>query len=524
MIQPMHPAGRATRRVQRLLARTGRGPLTPAWRALYVAVARLAGRHLAGGTRHASVYVRGSTLSTDLVPGVSDVDLVILLDGGTADAAAVHRRRERLARHVPVLAQLVDRPRTYRVEELDRLLGRTAYTWRIGDEAGGASPEADLSAGIDRDRMLERPGLYDTTGDWRLLAGRERRPAERPRTPGEQAIAAWLELVYYWKRAFGLVADPSPAHAAALCVKLVSEPARIALWLEHGERVSSRIAALEEARRLLPDHASAVSHLADVQSRLHSMPMPPIRPALVLLARLSELIAASLGRRAADGTSVRLVGSQPPPRVPLCDWRAVVRPDDPGGSFRVEPGDPGDAAAVRLALERDADDERTALAGDGILVLPSGERARAAMRAVASRVTDPVSFALLDGAEHAVFPDAEGWSAEDWAERAVEAHRLRLAGGSSPGLTTLVGAARAAVLHESIATGDATLAVTPTAALELLAELAPHGRDSALLVAAALEEGREPDDAARAGLEATLRRLPALTPRPRADRPAAVAR
>jgi hypothetical protein len=510
--------------VQRLLARTGRGPLGYAWSAVYAIVARLAGRYLAGGTEHASVYVRGSARSADLVPGVSDIDLVILLDGGTADPASVQRRRERLARRVPVFAQLVDRPLACRVDELRRLLGHSAYTWRAGDHVGEAPPHGDRSAGIDRDRLLERPGLYDTTGGWRLVAGRERRPVEQPRTPGEQALAAWLELVFYWKRAFGVVSDPSPAHAAALCVKLVSEPARIAVWLEHGGRVASRIEALDAARALLPGHEPALSQLVDVQRGLHSMPPPPLRPALMLLARLSELIAGSLDRRAAAGTSVRLVGSEPPPGVPLCDWRAVVRPDDRGGSFRVEPGEPGDVAAVRRALEQDGDHCRPALAGDGILVFPSAERARAAMRAVSCRVTDPVSFALLDGAERAVFPAAEGWSAGDWAERGVEAHRLRLAGASRLDLATLIGAARAALLQESIAEGDATLAVTTTAALELLAGRAPHGREAALRGAEALAAGREPDDATRSRLEATVRQLPAFTFRPRGDRPAAVVR
>ena len=107
----MRPVGRTTLFAQRVLVRTGRGPFRSLWAAAYLIVAALVGRHLAGGTRHASVYLRGSVGSPDFLPAVSDLDLAIVLDDAAGPTSRPHDRLHRLERWLPGLAHAVDKPR-----------------------------------------------------------------------------------------------------------------------------------------------------------------------------------------------------------------------------------------------------------------------------------------------------------------------------------------------------------------------------------------------------------------------------
>ena len=90
-----------------------------------------------------------------------------------------------------------------------------------------------------------------------------------------------------------------------------------------------------------------------------------------------------------------------------------------------------------------------------------------------SRTTDPVSFALLDGAPAARFPRVRGWSAADLAERALSEHRAWLRTRRVPArpwmppppasqpLALLLTAARAALFAQSVARGEPELIVEP---------------------------------------------------------------
>jgi hypothetical protein len=107
------------------------------------------------------------------------------------------------------------------------------------------------------------------------------------------------------------------------------------------------------------------------------------------------------------------------------------------------------------------------------MILPA-PRSRTELRAVKSPVTDPVSFALADGAAVARFPDVHGWSARDTAQRAVAEHAawLRAAPAPVPGtepgefagsvLARLLTAARAGLFLESIENRAPELPVTVT--------------------------------------------------------------
>src|SRR5205085_9213161 len=108
---------------------------------------------------------------------------------------------------------------------------------------------------------------------------------------------------------------------------------------------------------------------------------------------------------------------------PLADWRTVVWPSIPYETFVPVAGDPTEPDVVREAIAPEIGLFRALRLGP-LLVLPT--LTRGALRAVQCPLTDPVSFALLDGRETAAFPAAPGWSAHDWARRAVDEHRAWL--------------------------------------------------------------------------------------------------
>ena len=80
-------------------------------------------------------------------------------------------------------------------------------------------------------------------------------------------MAAWLEIQRWWREAFPLCVRPEHPLAADICVKLVAEPARVWLWLEHGERVDDRHTALVRAAELLPEEAPGLHALAEMRAR-----------------------------------------------------------------------------------------------------------------------------------------------------------------------------------------------------------------------------------------------------------------
>ena len=78
----------------------------------------------------------------------------------------------------------------------------------------------------------------------------------------------------------------------------------------------------------------------------------------------------------------------------------------------------------------EATGRRIAIQAPDLLLFPSADLAskpfpRGNLRCAQCAATDPVSFALLDGRAIARFPLVPGWSAADWARRAVAEQRAR---------------------------------------------------------------------------------------------------
>jgi hypothetical protein len=214
----------------------------------------------------------------------------------------------------------------------------------------------------------------------------------------------------------------------------------------------------------------------ELERALPSCPEPPLGAALASLTRQSTLIAVLMddAARAAGERTVRLVGAEARP-FPLLDWRALVAPAPAAERFDVVDGHPADAGALaRLTLT--AEEPAPVLHAGPLMVRPTLEPGRAKLRAVQCAATDPVSFALVGGRAEARFPQAAGWSASDWARRAVDEHRVWLECGNSARLNghgwlgalsvtpdRMVAAARAALLLESVERGEPELMLSADA-------------------------------------------------------------
>jgi hypothetical protein len=206
-----------------------------------------------------------------------------------------------------------------------------------------------------------------------------------------------------------------------------------------------------------------------------------------------------------------------PSLLPLVDWRALAMPPPPDEVFALVPGDPSDPATVRLAALRMSAGRYAAFRPDGLLLFPA--RVSALLRTIQCAATDPVSFAVVERSAVAEFPEVAGWSARDWARRAVAEHRAWLESRvEGPGdrvqeLGKTLTAARAALFRASLDDGEPELALSLAAVAERLAAHDTGAR-------AVAEEAVDAYRAARRGgvpvaartfdeLAETVRRLPA---------------
>lgn len=464
--------------VHRVLLRTARTPLARLWALAYRLTARAYAAYLLRGER-GSAYLRGSIGTADWLPGLADVDLAVVLDGdpagpGIAPVRAA-ARWQALRRRVPAADLVLDYPLLLARDQLDWLAGRSALT--PDGDAGFAGPRHS----DDAVRLLERPGLYGTTDGWRPLA-RRGRPLPAPgRERAEELAAGWLELVYWWQWAIGACVDPVGPRTASLCVKLVCEPARVWLWLAHGERAGDRVEVLQRALRRLPEEEAGLRLALRLQASLPDSPPPPLPEVLPVLIRFTQRIAAILAAEAGESTAVRLAGDdltlphgrrlgpRPAELRPLTDWRTVVLAPAPDDAFGPAPGDLADPTAVAAAARSQDYGPWPAMRRGDLMALPAASRWRTRLRAVHTPVTAPALFAVAEGRDVARFPALPGWSARDTAARAATEHAVALhANPARDGadLGRVLAAARAALFRED----PGELALTVGEAARRLAE------------------------------------------------------
>lgn len=531
--------------VRRGMVRTGDGRLRSIWRAAYRAVARGVSAYLRAGRRGASVYAIGSLGGPDAVYGISDIDLTVVVPTGPGRPGeardAVNRRWERLCRMAPSLRQLVF-VAVYEEHELRRAANGSpclrSARWTSGARA--AQPLFRPGPFVDPAEVACRPILEPPASAWRLLAGQRRLPATREPDAHQRGMIAWLELQHWWRYAFGVAARPDGPRTAYLCVKLASEPARIWLWLVHGERVSSRRQALARGGKVLPEERPFFERALALYGALAQSPNPPLVEMLEGFFRLTRRIADRLAAEveAAGVQEVRLTWGQDdelvaapsaldpldallgarPRLLPLVDWRALVWPSAPDEAFAPVPGHPTDLTTLGAAAVAGRAGPYAALRDGDLFVLPAPLKRRTLLRAVQSPVTDPLSFALLDGAPVARVSRAPGWSIHDTAIRATAEHRAWLEAGGATGDATvdalglLFTAARVGLLLESLESGQPELALTVAAVAESLGasgRVARSVADSSYEAYRACRSGGSPLASVMADLRKCVMALPA---------------
>jgi hypothetical protein len=503
----------------RLMLRTANTPLNAVWALTYRSVMRTAVAWLRRRHREASIYLKGSFASGEEVYGISDVDLVVVLprDGTRqgSDQLSAREGWKKLCRRFPLFGFVIQHCWFYEEDDLRESLSASCLTYGLASNDDGEANDRAAYLGPrplhDHMGLQALPSLYSARDEWRHLAGTDRLPAIGPADSQSRRLAAWLHLQYWWRYAFQACADPTRDHVPLLCVKLLAEPVRLWLWVEHGERVATREAALRRGMAELPEERAALQLGLDLLKALPRSPHPPLPEAIAALLRNTERLAMQMSAAAdsAGYVDVRLRGCEELESgvlLPLADWRARAVPRVPDEMMRLIQTNTVDPAF--LASTAHADDAGTvpAFRYNSMLVMPTTNPERGMLRAVQCQPTDPVSMALADGHNVARFPELAGWSALHCARRAVAEHRAWLASDgwvypshgwvgvqSAPNkermrtLCLLFTAARAALFLESIVEGEPELALSVAGVAERLVARDPRCSD---VVYSALDDFR----------------------------------
>jgi hypothetical protein len=486
--------------IRMAFARGRHGVLGACWRILGRIGVFVASVVLRTRDRGVSLYVRGSTAQGDLLPGMSDVDLVALAPDGEVERT--RRRWKTACRFVP-LDRLVS-VGVWRTPDLEASARATALTYRASNEHAPTSAMAPA---------LVRPDLYGAGIGWQLASGRDVRPQDVTWDEGERAIIAWGELQHWWRFVFKTALRERVMDRLNYpWLKVIVEHARVLLWLDHSIVARSRREVLERAVRIWPDDdvVRRAQRNWDTGASPVSIDVPEV---LTWALSKVEQVADRLTEDSPDGgaRTVKLAGAHDV--LPLADWhaRALARPFDE--RLVPTPGDPTDLDFLAQCV-RDADEVRQpAIEYDGLLLLPSAVYGRAVYRAIQCPVSDPVSFALLRGEHTAAFPGSRGWSAPDGARRAVEEHALWLSSSASPSLRTLgrmLNAVRAASFASSLESSSPTLPLSRMAVAENPPEGISTAEDAFAGYAVSLRDGTAVPHALVDELRDELLRLPAF--------------
>jgi hypothetical protein len=459
--------------------------------------------------RHAerTVYVAGSFASREPLYGVSDLDLIVVTPTSPGSAPGAERDLARARwRQLSNRLRIPKGPLQVVAHEQGALAAAaadTTYTYGLGRPIG-TEPALYHGAGTiwrtGGGGLFHGPGPFGAAAPWRRLAGPERRPAKRALAEAERPLVAWLSLQSWWRRAFDACLDPGAPHISYLCVKLTAESLRLLRWLETGELVEGRTTPLRLTARTDPRFEAPARRALDLYRALPESPPAPLARGLQDFVELSNAVAEAVNEAAfaAGSTRVLLSGAGEeligPSRagcdglLPLADWRALCYWFPPDEALMPLTGDPASPDDVADAARMDDGHRCPALVHESILVQPTTARhARGLLRAAQCAASDPVSLALLGGAESAAFPQLAGWSVEDWARRACAEHRAWLLDREASGeaeapdgsLAKLLSAARAALLLRSVMEGSPRLPLTASATVDALADAAPQASATA---------------------------------------------
>ena len=522
--------------LSRMMLRTSGTPLRVVWGLAYSSVMRAAVAILRREYREASIYLKGSFASGEEVYGISDFDLVVVLPADdVAQGSTQLTAREywkQLRRRFPLFGLVVQHCWFYEEDDLRESLSDSCFTHGLALDDDNDSDDRAVFLGpnplYDHMSLQTHPSLYGPRNEWRNLGRMDRLPRTLPRDPQSRRLTGWLDLQYWWRYAFQACVEPTRDHVPLLCVKLLAEPMRLWLWVERGEQVATREAALRRGLTELPEEREIFELGLSLLKALPNSPRPPLPEVIAALLRQTERLAAHMSTEAdeAGWVDVKLTGceqlhvtrevgermhalqarGESVDLLPLADWRARAVPALPDESMILAQATEVSPALLAAMANADHGDAISALRYNSMLVMPTLNSERGTLRAVQCQASDPVSIALADGQQIARFPELAGWSALHCARRAIAEHRgwLTAAGWSYPPhgwvgvqsakssphtrtMGLLFSAARAALFIESIDEGRPELAVTIAGVAERLIS-----RDSSCsnVVSSALEEYR----------------------------------
>lgn len=461
-----------------LMLKTSGTPLLKVWSSIHDLVVSGVCRYLARRAPGCSVYARGSYATGEHIPGLSDVDLIAAVPTGV-EPEGVRKSFRRLCRLVPLLRRLVSLA-VYRQEDLDRLQRATILTYGVDLPTDTppreraiylVSPWLDDEAGI-----RARPGLDGPRAGWKLLHGGADPAPLRP--TNEEPIAAWLELQRVWHSLFGISLNQNGRMTPYVCAKAVAESTRIWLRVKHARSIERRADALEALVQEMPEEMTALQALRLLRDPSATGGAPRIDEALAFVTRFSERIAEHLRAEvfSAGTTQVELVSEKAPSGagLPLCDWRALVVPfklDETFSPQRPSRDLTSDIAASSRAF---VPGHYRTLQIRELLVTPASRWVDTLLRSIHFSASDPVTWALTRGDAVASFPNVAGWSAIDWATRAVAEHASWLSTWTdrrsetcTPRILerTMTGL-RAGLFHQSVVAGRPLLPVSLRAVVD----------------------------------------------------------
>ncbi len=258
--------------LQRFALRTQFFPFTAGYRILYWAAIRLCRRRLGGLPGVVCVYLRRGMASGRPVYGLSDIDLLVMVDSENRkrDAARVRNRYESLRRAIPMLGD--GELAVYHPEEFRELYAHSPF-YRQRFDAGRR--------------------------EWRRLWGRDVFDYLPPEDAG--AGEERFELLSSWRYLSRelLPDDGQPAYLRRyIAYKMTADAAKAWLAVSGRGNHGGRDAALKRAAEAKPEVRDALTEVARWRGDLLSSRELPVDAVLEAFTRLAR---EAFGRPAEDG-------------------------------------------------------------------------------------------------------------------------------------------------------------------------------------------------------------------------------
>jgi hypothetical protein len=223
-------------RLRRLVVATSFPPLLQLYRAVYWLALRLALRALRRSPAVKAVYLRGGLAQGRLLPGVSDIDLMLFAVGPPEGDASYVESYGRVASVFPMLDPLSMAPDPRYLQEHHDARPRLQYQFMDGQRS------------------------------WKLLYGEDVLAGVRTRSGQDLALSFVCTAGVFTGllvRNLWSAGGPQPDRvlAASVCYRCCATLLQMELSVAHGSFLASRDAALVEAERLLPEEVSFVEEL-----------------------------------------------------------------------------------------------------------------------------------------------------------------------------------------------------------------------------------------------------------------------